>query len=311
MTINREDIKKLVVQQMLQESIQEEGAVSDWFNKFSDKFNKGAEYVKASQKGASKDGQKPLDFNKKLQLVADFIQMNRDSKLVKDSDLGKMLFSANPLQEAYESQLLKLMKDKKIDEKDVDHFIFQMSKNEQARKQLQDLGLNVPAQASAAASTQKQAEPETEVSDDMIVGSTPNKEEPSTAAQKQEIPDLVPGMEVKTKKAKINFLPPVEDAPNPEAAKEVAKTSADRAAQLKQKFDSGKATAGEKDELLALMGIGKQKTVKRKTTKKQPVKKGTTVPLQKGMMKAGGRLGESLQEAIIEEIYNFLTGKTK
>jgi hypothetical protein len=305
-TIKREDIKKLVIQQMLQESIQEEGAVSDWLRqKASSGLIGGGKAIqrageKIAPKDASKDGQKPLDFNKKLQLVADFIQMNRDSKVVKDSDLGKMLFSANPLQEAYESQLLKLMKDKKIDEKDVDLFLSQMSKNEQARKQLQDLGLIGLAQ--------QQTKPETDVSDDMIVGSTPAEKQPEP---QQIAPDLVPGMEVKTKKAKINFLPPIEDAPTPEAAKEVAKTSADRAAQLKQKFDSGKASANEKDELLALMGIGKQKTVKRRTMKKQPAKKVTTAPLQKGMTKAGGRLGESLREALVEEIYNLLTGKTK
>ena len=307
MTINREDIKKLVIQQMLQESIQEEGAVSDWLRqKASSGLIGGGKAIqrageKIAPKDASKDGQKPLDFNKKLQLVADFIQMNRDSKVVKDSDLGKMLFSANPLQEAYESQLLKLMKDKKINEKDVDLFLSQMSKNEQARKQLQDLGLIGLAQ--------QQTKPETDVSDDMIVGSTPAEKQPEP---QQIAPDLVPGMEVKTKKAKINFLPPIEDAPTPEAAKEVAKTSADRAAELKQLFDAGLANAVEKDELLALMGIQNKKTTKSTRAKKA----GSAKPKPAAKSKRGSKqrresIDNNLKQILEEQIYNLLTGKTK
>jgi hypothetical protein len=132
------------------------------------------------------------------------------------------------------------------------------------------------------------------------------------AAQPAEVPDVVSGTEVATKNAKIKFLAPVDE--EPQTGQQIAKTNADKLGVLKKKFDSGGVlNAKEKDELLRLLGAlpptkTKKPIAKRPTSK---TKKQITSSLQRGMQKSGGRLGESLQEAIVEEIFNLLTGKTK
>ena len=302
MTLKREDIKKLVIQQMLQESIQEEG-VEAWARQLFKKF-KGTP-SSTSQQGASsaQASKKPLDFNKKLELVSDFIQMNRDSKSVKDSDLGKMLFSANPLQEAYESQLLKLMKDKKIDEKDVDLFITQMSKNTQAKKQLIDLGLigddkqsQQQAQAGSETKTTTQTVQPTQpvrsaeerpISTSQTIASPPSKTlttEPPTDVK-------VSGNNITTDSVNIQV-----------------KAEKDKGA--RKPSGEAKVKANQKAKSLAdLLNLQKQGKLK-------DPEKTQLINILSGMSaEARAKLEEhkyiSLKEALVEEIFNLLTGKIK
>lgn len=315
MAITREELKKLVLQEMQQNQVDE--GVGDWLrSKASSMLTKTGQ--KMTQAGEKVAPPPQLD-DKTLRKVGDFLQMaQRDpelTKLILQTPFGKTVFGSDEKEkvtEALGQDFIKMIKDKKVTPQMLTGFIDAMKANPKAQKMMTGLGLipkdSKPAQSTAEKPAEEPVAQQTQTGDVPVSDSDIVATEP--AAQQKNVPDLVSGIEVKTKKANIKFLAPVEDAPSAETAKEIAKTNADRAALLKQKFDSGKATASEKDELLALMGFGKQKTTKAKS-KKQSVKKAATSSLQKGMMTAGGRLGESLQEAIIEEIYNLLTGKTK
>lgn len=287
MTLKREDIKKLIIQQMLQESIQEEGAVTNWLrSKVSAGAQAGGEKLtKFGQRIAPKPEEDP-EFLQDLSKIADFIQMFRNNKTVTDSDFYKkfVMGMQEQVNEQYQSQFLKQILSKKPTIADVEGFVKNVSSSPALHKNLKSLELKKIEVPDTTLST-KSAPPEQKVVNSPAT--VQSKKEPTIEPSSPKVPDLVPGTEVTTKKAKIKFLPPVEDTPTPAAAQEIAKTSADRMAELKRKFDSGGLKADEKEELLNLLGIGKSQKKRKR------------------------RAEESLQEAIVEEIFNLLTGKTK
>jgi hypothetical protein len=159
--LTRDELNKLVLQEMKQNQVDE--GVGDWFKQ------KAAGALTGIGKAATTAGEKIGGANKgkltsqqKMERVADFIQANRNSSLVKNSALYKKLEAVDPqqLKEAYESDILKLMKQKKISDQDIDGFIKQMSANPQAKKQLMDLGISAPNESgSTEIPSQQQTQP--------------------------------------------------------------------------------------------------------------------------------------------------------
>lgn len=140
MTLKREDIKKLVIQQMLQESVQEEGAVTNWLKSKVQKMAGGGA-AKTAADGGNKNP------NRKIEGVADFLQQAQRSKeltaLISNTKVGQAA-GMKPVQEALGGDFVKQMRQAKITDADLDEFIGQMSKNATAKKILDDLGLTKP-----------------------------------------------------------------------------------------------------------------------------------------------------------------------
>jgi hypothetical protein len=326
MAITREELKKLVLQEMQQNQVDE--GVGDWLrSKTSSMLTKTGQ--KMTQAGEKVAPPPQLD-DKTLRKVGDFLQMaQRDpgiTKAILATDFGKQVFGSDEednIAEALGLDFIKMIKNKKVTPQMLTDFIESMKKNEKANKMMTGLGLipkgSKPVEKSAeepagTSDVQQTQTGDAEVSDSDIESEEPvsTPEQDAAQAKPAEVPDVVSGTQVTTKKAKINFLPPVEE--EPQVAQQIAKTSADKLGVLKKKFDSGSIlNAKEKDELLRLLGAlppaKTKKPIAKPTTSK--TKKQTTSSLQRGMQKSGGRLGESLQEAIVEEIFNLLTGKIK
>jgi hypothetical protein len=150
--ITREQLKKLIKEEMVKKDLNE-GPVTNWISSQLSKLKQPAAGANQSA-GAGKE----LTPQQKMERVADFIQANRNSSLVKNSALYKKLEAVDPqqLKEAYESDILKLMKQKKISDQDIDGFIKQMSANPQAKKQLMDLGISVPNESGSTETPSQQ-----------------------------------------------------------------------------------------------------------------------------------------------------------
>ena len=130
MTLKREDIKKLVINQMLQEG-----------------FLDSIRQKMFSKSGASQTNKNP---NKKIEAVGDFLQMAQRSKeltaLISQTKVGqaagmKPEQTSQPVTEALGGDFVKQMRQAKITDADLDAFIAEMSKNATAKKMLAGLGL--------------------------------------------------------------------------------------------------------------------------------------------------------------------------
>lgn len=265
----KEEIKKHLFQQLLEQKMLDEG-VGEWMRN----VRPGA--AKTLRKAA--DIIEPKDDNLESQLskLANFFDFySRDKKVqdaIKQTTLGKKLFTTQKVNEAYESQVLQYLKQNKLTVEDIEQFVQEISKfSPEAAAGLNKFGVGSTKQDTQPPPAQTQKKPTPEP---VVIG-------PTT----QQVPNLVPDTVVKTKKAQIRILPPVEDNLPADVAQKQAQTQADRLQQLKLKRDTGQLSNKEKDELLGLLGIGTEKQTKkqRKLTK----------------------------EILIQEIFNTLTGKNK
>ena len=325
MAIKHQDLKNLVMQELLNETINNEG-VTDWLRAQSSKALTGA--GRALTGAGEKIKPEDPKFVKNLDKIGDFLQMaqrDRDiTNAIMQTELGKKVFSSQEksLEEALGQDFTKMMKDKKVTPQEVSSFIAAMNIVPKAKKMLDGLGVDI------------------EVSDQDIVGSSTSADisqapatvasEPTITADKPAAPpappeqtQTTPVATVQTKKANIKFLTPIEDKAtvNPEVIQKAGEETLDKAnrfKELKNKFDSGKSLSNkEKDEMIATLGIGKdvsstkKQPAKKQTIKKQPIKKQATAQLQKGIQRVGGRLGESLKDILMEEIFNAIVGKNK
>ncbi len=214
---------------------------------------------------------------KKMSLIADFIQMNRDNKLVRSSDLySKLLSQETSLQEVYESDILKLMKQKKVTDSDIDKFIQQMSADDGLRKQLQDLKLPVPAESDTDEPSKQPEQAATQV----------NVPAHSLNSIQRAIKDVTDG------NPKRNSLEIIQSAKNiPDDVTISGKKSSN-----KQKIKK----AAEQTLQKAQHSLSKDGKLTQKD-KKTWLDMGGIIVAEE----------EKLQEAIVQEIYNLLTGETK
>ena len=173
MAIKHQDLKNLVIQELLNESINNEGVI-DWVRAQSSKAASGAgKALSGAGKALSGAGEKlkPGDpqIAKKLEKVGDFLQMAQRDKditqLIMQTDLGKKVFSSQEksLEEALGQDFVKMMKDKKVTPQEVEAFVAAMNKNKKAKQMLDGLGLDIEAGkqqgAPADATAQTQAQP--------------------------------------------------------------------------------------------------------------------------------------------------------
>jgi hypothetical protein len=165
--IKHQDIKNLVMQELLNESINNEG-VADWLKKQSSKFLSGAGKTLSGAGEKLKPGDP--NFVKKLDKIGDFLQdAQRDKDItaaIMQTELGKKVFSSQEksLEEALGQDFAKMMKDKKVTPQEVSSFISAMSKNKKAKQMLDGLGIEI------------------EVGDQDVVGSSPADSAPQTPA---------------------------------------------------------------------------------------------------------------------------------
>jgi len=165
--IKHEDIKNLVMQELLNESINNEG-VADWLKKQSSKFLSGAGKTLSGAGEKLKPGDP--NFVKKLDKIGDFLQdAQRDKDItaaIMQTELGKKVFSSQEksLEEALGGDFAKMMKDKKVTPQEVSSFISAMSKNKKAKQMLDGLGIEI------------------EVGDQDVAGSSPADSAPQTPA---------------------------------------------------------------------------------------------------------------------------------
>lgn len=287
MTLKREDIKKLVIQQMLQESIQEESSIGRWLrSKVAAGAQAGGEKLtKFGQEIAPKPEEDP-EFLRDLSKIADFIQMFRNNKTVTDSDFYKkfVMGMQEQVNEQYQSQFLKQILSKKPTVADVEGFVKSISSSPALHKNLKSLELKkveVPVTPVVVSSTEEKP-PETAAK----AASSPVTE-PKSDTEKAPPPSEVElkGTSVNTKGANIQVKAAKtgkggkREKPTPEANKDAAET-AQKIAVMLTKQEKGDLSAKEQNELIQLL-------IKNPSLKPQ------------------------LQEAIVEEIFNLLTGKTK
>lgn len=131
MKLNREDIKKMVVNQILQEGV---------LDTLKKKILSSPKEQPLSAKKSS---------NKKLETVADFLQMAQRSKELSDlilkTKVGQAIFgqqtTPSKLEEILSQDFAKMMRSKGLTDKNLDDFVSEMSKNATAQKMLAGLGL--------------------------------------------------------------------------------------------------------------------------------------------------------------------------
>lgn len=158
MAIKHQDLKNLVIQEMLNESINNEGVV-DWLRTQSSKAFSGAGKALSGAGEKLKPGDQ--NFVKKLDKIGDFLQdAQRDKDItaaIMQTELGKKVFSSQEksLEEALGRDFAKMMKDKKVTPQEVSSFVSAMSKNKKAKQMLDGLGIEI------------------EVGDQDVVGSSP------------------------------------------------------------------------------------------------------------------------------------------
>lgn len=147
MAITREELKKLVLQEMQQNQVDE--GVGDWLrSKASSMLTKTGQ--KMTQAGEKVAPPPQLD-DKTLRKVGDFLQMaQRDpelTKLILQTPFGKTVFGSDEKEkvtEALGQDFIKMIKDKKVTPQEMDDFIAAMSKNPAAKKMLDGLKLTKP-----------------------------------------------------------------------------------------------------------------------------------------------------------------------
>ena len=158
MAIKHQDLKNLVIQELLNESINNEGVV-DWLRTQSSKAFSGAGKALSGAGEKLKPGDP--NFVKKLDKIGDFLQdAQRDKDItaaIMQTELGKKVFSSQEksLEEALGRDFAKMMKDKKVTPQEVSSFVSAMSKNKKAKQMLDGLGIEI------------------EVGDQDVVGSSP------------------------------------------------------------------------------------------------------------------------------------------
>jgi hypothetical protein len=196
--IKHQDLKNLVIQELLNESINNEGVI-DWFRAQSSKATSGVgKAISGVGKTLSAAGEKlkPGDpqIAKKLEKVGDFLQMAQRDKditqLIMQTDLGKKVFSSQEksLEEALGQDFVKMMKDKKVTPQEVEAFVAAMNKNKKAKQMLDGLGLDIEVSdqdieagkeqgAPEAATAQTQAQPSQPQPDQQV---KPGEAQPQT-----------------------------------------------------------------------------------------------------------------------------------
>lgn len=290
MTIKREDIKKLVIQQMLQESIQEEG-VQSWL---SNALIGGG---KVAQRAGEKIAPEDPNFLNDLSLVADFIEMYRDK--VKNTEFYKKFFQ--PINEQYESQYLKQLKAKKATLQDLNSFVDELQKmNDPAIKR--DLGelsksfkaisktTDIPRTAtdstSSAISTQAAKNDPTKSTTTSSTVTSPETIAPAPNPNDVEVKGTtvtMPAANIQVKKPRTR---------NPQA-KVAAEETAKEIADMMKKQIARTLPPKDQTKLIQLLMKNPQQAEKAASVVVKPTRK------------------TKVKEAIVEEIYNLLTGKNK
>lgn len=195
MKINKQDLKKLIIQEMLQEQINNEGAL-DWAKKQAQKGLIGISNI--ANKGAAALETPELD-KKKLDSIANFLQQaQRDtelSKLILTTTLGRKIFGDNKniqqqnLNEILTGDFEKMMRDKKVTNADMEDFINAMSKNAKANKILSGLlGKQIlnPNQSSNTTSVSQEPSQQAQVPA-QPVATAPKDSKQATQQQKSQI----------------------------------------------------------------------------------------------------------------------------
>jgi hypothetical protein len=295
MTLKREDIKKLVIQQMLQESIQEESSIGRWLrSKVAAGAQAGGEKLtKFGQEIAPKPEEDP-EFLRDLSKIADFIQMFRNNKTVTDSDFYKkfVMGMQEQVNEQYQSQFLKQILSKKPTVADVEGFVKSISSSPALHKNLKSLELkkvevpSSPTTQQPASQTGDKKVVTTEKPPETVAKATSSPvTEPKSDTEKAPPPSEVElkGTSVNTKGANIQVKPDKSGRRRAtKQAQDAAEETAKKIADMLVKQQEGTLSAKEQNELIQLL-------IKNPSLKPQP----------------------QLQEAIVEEIFNLLTGKTK
>jgi hypothetical protein len=198
--IKHQDIKNLVMQELLNESINNEG-VTDWLRAQSSKALSG---VGKALTGAG-EKLKPGDpqIAKKLEKVGDFLQMAQRDKditqLIMQTDLGKKVFSSQEksLEEALGQDFVKMMKDKKVTPQEVEAFVAAMNKNKKAKQMLDGLGLDIEVSDQDIEAGKGQG-----AADTAQTQAQPNQAQPGQTPSQQEKPvDVKPPQQVPIFKA--------------------------------------------------------------------------------------------------------------
>jgi hypothetical protein len=143
MTLKREDIKKLVIQQMFQENLNNEG-IADWLQKLG-RAGKTTD-IKADTKDTSQVDEKTL------QKLGEFLQLAQPdpeiSKLILQTPLGKKVFYSTSnkeqsLEESLYGDYVKMMKKAGVNQQMVTGFIEVMKTNKKALALLKQVGIDV------------------------------------------------------------------------------------------------------------------------------------------------------------------------
>lgn len=295
MTLKREDIKKLIIQQMLLESIQEEGVIQKWLSNTA--LKGGDKLTKLGQRMAPKPEEDP-EFLQDLSKIADFIQMYRDSKTITDSDFYKKFVMGvqEQINEQYQSQFLKQILSKKPTVKDVQDFVNHIGSNQQLSRELRNLQLK-KVEVPEVPTTQKPATAAGTPSDDKKIANTETP--PETAAKTTSSSVTAPetntektaqSSEIERKGALVNtqganIQVKADKGGKRRAskqAKDAAEETAKKIADMLAKQEKGALPEKEQNELIQLL-------IKNPSLKQQ----------------------QKLEEAIVEEIFNLLTGKYK
>lgn len=299
MTLKREDIKKLIIQQMLLESIQEEGVIQKWLSNTA--LKGGDKLTKLGQRMAPKPEEDP-EFLQDLSKIADFIQMYRDSKTITDSDFYKKFVMGvqEQINEQYQSQFLKQILSKKPTVKDVQDFVNHIGSNQQLSRELRNLQLKKvevpsspisqkPATAAVTPPDGKKAAttetpPETAAADKTTSAAVTTTTSAGQTGPETPIDVKVNDNIVNTNDVQIQVKPKPQSGGGRRgkaAAKNKANEEARSVADLIKLQKQGRLSGQDKTKLINILSG----------------------------MSAEERA--NLQEAIVEEIFNLLTGKTK
>jgi hypothetical protein len=199
MAITREELKKLVLQEMQQNQVDE--GVGDWLrSKASSMLTKTGQ--KMTQAGEKVAPPPQLD-DKTLRKVGDFLQMAQRDKditqLIVQTDLGKKVFSSQEksLEEALGQDFVKMMKDKKVTPQEVQAFVAAMNKNKKAKQMLDGLGLDIEVSDQDIEAGKGQG-----AADTAQTQAQPNQAQPGQTPSQQEKPvDVKPPQQVPIFKA--------------------------------------------------------------------------------------------------------------
>jgi hypothetical protein len=297
-TIKREDIKKLVIQQMLQESIQEEG-VQSWL---SNALIGGG---KVAQRAGEKIAPEDPNFLNDLSLVADFIEMYRDK--VKNTEFYKKFFQ--PINEQYESQYLKQLKAKKATLQDLNSFVDELqkmddpaikrdlgelSKSFKAISKTTDIPRTATDSTSSAISTQAAKNDPAKSTTTSSTVTSPETIAPAPNPNDVEVRGTTVTMPAANIQVKKPRTPRTRNPQAKVAAEETAEETAKEIADMMKKQIARTLSSKDQTKLIQLLMKNPQQAEKAASGGAKPTTRKTKV-----------------KEAIVEEIYNLLTGETK